>query len=178
MAKRAANGYSVPPIVIFLHGTAMIMMVNELRETSLIDSGEMAPSDRKWPSTFHKQLTQLVVFSDCSKPGNANLAYAISEENMEVFSDLFPKFDKDKYILANPGFNNCFVPRPQIILSEALKEAGLKHVGLTEEKLTMFELITNIWLFLWDNLWGGNELTLFYVPPGFGSRSLEKNFLP
>ena len=94
----------------------------------------MEPSDRKWPSTIHKQLTQLGVFSDCSKPGNANLAYAISEENMEVFSDLFPKFDKDKYILANPGFNNCFVPRPQIKLSEALKEAGLKHVGLTEEK--------------------------------------------
>jgi len=30
--KRAATGLSVPPIVIFLHGTAMIMMENELRE--------------------------------------------------------------------------------------------------------------------------------------------------
>jgi len=134
MEKRAANGYSVPPIVIFLHGTAMIMMVNELRETSLIESGEMKPEDRRWPSTFHKQLMELKVFDDCSKPGNANLAYAISEENMEVFSDLFPKFDKDKYILANPGFNNCFVPRPQFKLEEVLKEAKLKHVGLSEEK--------------------------------------------
>ncbi len=134
MEKRAANGYSVPPIVIFLHGTAMIMMVNELREASLIESGELAPSDRKWPSSFHKQLTELRVFDDCSKPGNANLAYAISEENMDVFSDLFPQFDKDRYILANPGFNNCFVPRPHMKLEDVLKEANLKHLGLTKEK--------------------------------------------
>jgi len=134
MEKRAAKGYSVPPIVIFLHGTAMIMMVNELRETSLIESGELKPSDRRWPSSFHKQLTELGVFDDCSKPGNANLAYAISEENMEVFSDLFPQFDKDRYILANPGFNNCFVPRPHEKLEDVLKEAKLKHLGLTKEK--------------------------------------------
>ena len=134
MEKRAANGYSVPPIVIFLHGTAMIMMVNELRETSLVESGELAPSDRKWPSSFHKQLTELGVFDDCGKPGNANLAYAISEENMEVFSELFPKFDKEKFILANPGFNRCFVPRPHMKLEDVLKEAKLKHLGLTKEK--------------------------------------------
>ncbi|MBT8234973.1 MAG: glycosyltransferase family 4 protein [Bacteroidia bacterium] len=134
MEKRAANGYAVPPIVIFLHGTAMKMMVNELRETALIESGELAPSERKWPSSFHKQLTELGVFSDSSKPGNANLAYAISEDNMEVFSELFPKFDKDKYILANPGYNSCFVPRPHNKLSDVLKEARLKHLGLTGEK--------------------------------------------
>ncbi|MBT8182573.1 MAG: glycosyltransferase family 4 protein, partial [Eudoraea sp.] len=134
MEKRAANRYSVPPIVIFLHGTAMIMMVNELREASLIESGELKPADRRWPSSFHKQLTELGVFDDCSKPGNANLAYAISEENMEVFSDLFPQFDKNRYILANPGFNNCFVPRPHERLEDVLKEAKLKHLGLTKEK--------------------------------------------
>ncbi len=134
MEKRAANGYSVPPIVIFLHGTAMKMMANELREVSLIESGEMAPTDRKWPSTFHEQLTALGVFDDCSKPGNANLAYAISEENMEVFSELFPRFDKDRFILANPGFNSCFVPRPYMKLQDVLKEANLKHLGLTKEK--------------------------------------------
>ena len=134
MEKRAANGHSVPPIVIFLHGTAMKMMVNELREASLIESGEMTPADRKWPSTFHKQLTALEVFDDCSKPGNANLAYAISEENMEVFSELFPQFNKDRFILANPGFNSCFVPRPHMELEDVLKEANLKHLGLTKEK--------------------------------------------
>ncbi|MBT8394012.1 MAG: hypothetical protein KJN66_04090, partial [Bacteroidia bacterium] len=105
MQKRAANGYSVPQIVIFLHGTAMIMMANELKEVSLVESGELAPSERKWASTFHKKLTKLGVFDNCSKPGNANLAYAISEENMEMFTDLFPHFDKDKFILANPGYN-------------------------------------------------------------------------
>ncbi len=141
MEKRAANGYSVPPIVIFLHGTAMIMMGNELRETSLTESGELTPSDRKWPSAFHKQLTELKIFDDCSKAGNANLAYAISEENMDVFSDLFPQFDKEKYILANPGFNNCFIPRPHMKLDDVLKEANLKHIGLTEEKI--FDVRTN-----------------------------------
>jgi len=134
MERRAANGYSVPPIVIFLHGTAMIMMGNELRETSLVKSGKLDASDRIWPSTFHKQLTELKVFDDCSKPGNANLAYAISEENMEVFIDLFPQFDKEKFILANPGFNSCFVPRPHMKLEDVLKEARLKHLGLTKEK--------------------------------------------
>lgn len=134
MEKRAENGYSVPPIVIFLHGTAMIMMQNELRETALVSAGELAPENRKWPSSFHKKLTDLAVFDDCSKPGNANLAYAISEENMDVFSELFPKFDKDKFILANPGFNNCFIPRPQMKLKDVLKEAKLKHIGLTDEK--------------------------------------------
>ncbi len=134
MERRAANGYSVPPIVIFLHGTAMIMMVNELREASLIESGELAPSDRKWPSSFHKQLTELGVFDDCSKPGNANLAYAISEENMDVFSDLFPQFDKERFILANPGFNSCFFPRPHMKLKDVLKEANLRHLGLTKDK--------------------------------------------
>lgn len=104
MERRAANGYSVPPIVIFLHGTAMIMMVNELREASLIESGELAPSDRKWPSSFHKQLTELGVFDDCSKSGNANLAYAISEENMDVFSDLFPQFDKERFYFGKSWF--------------------------------------------------------------------------
>lgn len=134
MEKRTANGLSVPPIVIFLHGTAMIMMENELRETALIKSGELESSDRKWPSSFHKQLTELKVFDDCGKPGNANLAYAISEENMDVFSELFPLFDKERFILANPGFNNCFIPRPQIKLEDVLKEAKLKHIGLTKEK--------------------------------------------
>jgi len=133
MEKRAENGYSVPPIVIFLHGTAMIMMVNELRETSLISSGQLEPSNRKWPSSFHKQLTDLKVFEDCNKPGNANLAYAISEENMDVFSNLFPQFDKKKFILANPGFNICFIPRPHVKLEDVLKEAKLKHLGLTKE---------------------------------------------
>ncbi|NNL15466.1 MAG: glycosyltransferase family 4 protein [Flavobacteriaceae bacterium] len=134
MKKRAANGYSVPKIVIFLHGTAMIMMANELKEVSLVESRELAPSERKWPSTFHKKLTELGVFDDCSKPGNANLAYAISEENMEVFTDLFPQFDKEKFILANPGYNSCFVPRPNMKLEDVLKEANLKHLGLTKEK--------------------------------------------
>ena len=134
MEKRAANGYSVPPIVIFLHGTAMIMMQNELRETALVRAGELAPANGKWPSSFHKQLTDLAVFDDCSKSGNANLAYAISEENMDVFSELFPKFDKEKFILANPGFNNCFIPRPQMKLKDVLTEAKLKHIGLTKEK--------------------------------------------
>ena len=134
MERRAANGYSIPPIVIFLHGTAMIMMANELREVSLIESGKLAPSQRTWPSSFHKQLTELEVFDDCSKPGNANLAYAISEENMDVFSDLFPKFDKERFILANPGFNSCFIPRPHMKLEDVLKEAKLKHLGLTKEK--------------------------------------------
>ncbi|MGB5169803.1 glycosyltransferase family 4 protein [Eudoraea sp.] len=129
MEKRAENGYSVPPIVAFLHGTAMIMMVNEVRE--LAES--LAPSDRKWPSSFHKQLTEMGIFNDYTIPGNVNLAYAISEENMEVFSELFPKFNKDRFILANPGFNACFVPRPEFKLSDVLKEAGLKHIGLTEE---------------------------------------------
>ena len=141
MNRRAANGLSVPPIVIFLHGTAMIMMVNELQEVSLVKSGELLASNRKWPSSFHKQLTELEVFNDCSKPGNANLAYAISEENMDVFSDLFPKFDKEKFILANPGFNNCFIPRPQMKLEDVLKEANLKHIGLSEEKT--FDLRTD-----------------------------------
>ena len=141
MKRRAANGYSVPPIVIFLHGTAMIMMMNELREVSLVKSGKMLASDRKWPSSFHKQLTELEIFDDCSKPGNANLAYAISEENMDVFSNLFPKFDKKKFILANPGFNNCFIPQPQIKLEDVLKEAKLKHLGLSEEKT--FDLRTD-----------------------------------
>jgi len=141
MEKRAANGYSVPPIVIFLHGTAMIMMGNELRETSLVKSGELAASDRKWPSSFHKQLTKLGVFDDCKLPGNANLAYAISEENMDVFSDLFPKFDKDKFILANPGFNSTFIPRPEMKLEDVLKEAKLKHIALTKEKT--FDLRTD-----------------------------------
>ncbi len=134
MEKRASNGYSVPPIVIFLHGTAMKMMVNELREASLIRSCELASSNRKWPSSFHKQLTELRVFEDCSKLGNANLAYAIAEENMDVFSDLFPQFDKGRFILANPGFNNCFIPRPQMKLEDVLKVAKLKHIGLTKEK--------------------------------------------
>ncbi len=134
MEKRAENGYAIPPIVIFLHGTAMKMMRNELRELAEIESGELLPSERKWPSSFHKQLTDLCVFSDCSKPGNANLAYAISEENMEVFSELFPEFDTDKFILANPGYNSCFFPRPDRKLSDVLKEARLKHLGLTEEK--------------------------------------------
>ncbi len=134
MEKRAANGLSVPPIVIFLHGTAMIMMGNELRETAMIESGELAPSDRTWPSTFHKQLTELKLFDDYTKPGNANLAYAISEENMDVFADLFPKFNKDRFILANPGFNSCFIPRPHKKLEDVLKEANLKHLGLTKEK--------------------------------------------
>ena len=49
MERRAANGYSVPPIVIFLHGTAMIMMGNEIRETSLVESGKLLASDRIWP---------------------------------------------------------------------------------------------------------------------------------
>ena len=141
MERRAANGCSVPPIVIFLHGTAMIMMQNELREVELVKSGEMLESDRIWPSSFHKQLTELEVFDDCSKPGNANLAYAISEENMDVFCDLFPKFDKEKFILANPGFNNCFVPRPEMKLEDVLMEAKLKHLGLSEEK--SFDLRTD-----------------------------------
>ena len=141
MEKRAANGYSVPPIVIFLHGTAMIMMQNEIRETAMVSAGELAPEDRKWPSTFHKQLTDLEVFDNCSKPGNANLAYAISEENMDVFSELFPRFDNDKFILANPGFNDCFIPRPQMKLKDVLKEARLKHIGLTKEKT--FDLRTD-----------------------------------
>ncbi|NNK76776.1 MAG: glycosyltransferase family 4 protein, partial [Maribacter sp.] len=118
--------------------TAMIMMVNELRETSMINSqstgDHLALLDRKWPSSFHKQLTELGVFNDCTKPGNVNLAYAISEKNMEVFSDLFPQFDKKRFILANPGFNSCFVPRPEIKLEDVLKEARLKHLGLTAEK--------------------------------------------
>ena len=141
MGKRAANGLSVPPIVIFLHGTAMIMMVNELREVALVKTGELLASDRKWPSSFHKQLTELGVFDDCSKPGNANLAYAISKENMDVFSNLFPQFDKEKFILANPGFNNCFIPRPQMKLEDVLYEANLKHMGLSEEKT--FDLRTD-----------------------------------
>jgi glycosyltransferase involved in cell wall biosynthesis len=134
MEKRAANGYPVPPIVIFLHGTAMIMMGNELREVSLVKSGKLLASDRKWPSSFHKQLTELEVFDDCSKPGNANLAYTISEENKDVFSNLFPQFDKEKFILANPGFNNCFIPRPKVKLEDVLRAANLKHIGLSEEK--------------------------------------------
>lgn len=134
MERRAANGLSVPPIVIFLHGTAMIMMGNELRELSEIESGKLLAADRKWPSTFHKRLTELAVFEDCSKPGNANLAYAISEDNIDIFSNLFPKFDNDKYIIANPGFNNCFIPRPEMSLEAVLKEANLSHIGLSEEK--------------------------------------------
>ncbi len=137
MEKRAANGLSVPPIVIFLHGTAMIMMVNELRETAMIEAEDAADGSsfvRKWPSSFHKQLTEMEVFDDCTKPGNANLAFAISEENMKTFSELFPRFDKDRFILANPGFNRCFVPRPEEKLADVLKKAGLKHLGLTEEK--------------------------------------------
>ena len=134
MERRAANGYSVPPIVIFLHGTAMIMMGNEIRETSLVESGKLLNSDRIWPSAFHKQLTEMEVFDDCSKAGNANLAYAISEDNMDVFSELFPQFDKGKYILANPGFNDIFVPRPNVSLETVLKEANLKHLALTTEK--------------------------------------------
>lgn len=141
MEKRAKNGLSVPPIVIFLHGTAMIMMGNELREEALVKSGKLLVSDRKWPSTFHKKLTELAVFDDCSKPGNANLAYAISEENMDVFSELFPKFDKEKFILANPGFNDCFIPRPEMKLEDVLKQAKLKHIGLSEEK--SFDLRTD-----------------------------------
>ncbi len=134
MEKRAANGLSVPPIVTFLHGTAMIMMQNELREEALVKSGKMDPSERKWPSSFHKQLTELGVFNDCTKPGNANLAYAISEDNLELFSELFPKFDKKRFVLANPGYNSCFVPRPDVKLSDVLKEAKLRHIGLTEDK--------------------------------------------
>lgn len=138
MDRRAANGYSVPPIVAFLHGTSMIMMVNELRETAQINGGgageKLLPQDRKWPSSFHKKLSEMKIFDDCSKPGNVNLAFAISEENMEVFSDLFPQFNKERYILANPGFNSCFFPRPNKRLGEVLKEAGLKHLGLTKEK--------------------------------------------
>jgi len=137
MDKRAANGLSVPPIVIFLHGTAMIMMENELRESSMMNSennNTMASFERKWPSSFHKQLTELGIFDDYTKPGNANLAYAISEENMETFSKLFPRFDKSRFILANPGYNACFVPRPEMTLSEVLHEAKLRHLALTEEK--------------------------------------------
>lgn len=141
MKRRAENGLSVPPIVIFLHGTAMIMMQNELRETELVKSGKMLESDRIWPSTFHKQLTELGVFDDCNKPGNANLAYAISEENMEVFSELFPKFDKTKFILANPGFNSCFVPQPEMKLQDVLKKAKLRHLGLSKENT--FDLRTD-----------------------------------
>ncbi len=141
MERRAANDLTVPPIVIFLHGTAMIMMKNELQEIELVKSGKLLASDRIWPSSFHKQLTELEVFDDCSKPGNANLAYAISEENMDVFSELFPKFDKEKFILANPGFNNCFIPRPEMKLQDVLKEANLKHLGLSEE--TTFDLRTD-----------------------------------
>ena len=99
MEKRAANGYSVPPIVAFLHGTSMIMMVNELRETSMINGGstgkKLLLQDRKWPSSFHKKLSEMKIFDDCSKPGNVNLAYAISEDNIVVFSELFPQFNKD-----------------------------------------------------------------------------------
>lgn len=144
MQKRAANGLSVPPIVIFLHGTAMIMMVNELKETALIetmDPADQASYQRTWPSSFHQQLTEMKVFDDCTKPGNANLAFAISEDNTEVFSELFPRFDKDRFILANPGFNRCFVPRPEHGLTEVLKEARLKHHGLSEEK--SFEIRTD-----------------------------------
>ncbi len=141
MERRAANGLSVPPIVIFLHGTAMIMMQNELRETELVKSGKLLESDRKWPSTFHKKLTALQVFDDCSKPGNANLAYAISEENMDVFMELFPQFNKDKFILANPGFNGCFTPQPNMKLEDVLKESKLKHLGLSEDKI--FDLRTD-----------------------------------
>ncbi len=128
MEKRVANGLSIPPIVTFLHGTAMIMMENEIKEENTIES------ERKWPSTFHKQLTDMKIFDDCSKPGNVNLAYAISEENMEVFSYLFPKFDKERFILANPGFNNCFKPRPNIQMEKVLEESKLRHLALTDEK--------------------------------------------
>ena len=135
MEKRAAKGLSIPPIVTFLHGTAMIMMMNELKEKNV------TLSERKWPSNFHELLTDMKIFDDCSKPGNVNLAYAISEENMDIFSELFPQFDKDRFILANPGFNACFTPRPNVKLSEVLKEAGLRHIALTEEK--SFDVRTN-----------------------------------
>jgi len=52
---------------------------------------------------------------------------------MDVFSNLFPQFDEKKFILANPGFNNCFIPRHQVKLEDVLKEAKLKHLGLTKE---------------------------------------------
>jgi glycosyltransferase involved in cell wall biosynthesis len=135
MDRRIANGLSVPPIVTFLHGTAMIMMRNEMRETSLIDSGGPgAPAgyERKWPSSFHKQLTELAIFDDCTKPGNVNLAYAISEENMDEFSRLFPRFDPERFILANPGYNPCFVHDPEAEPADVLAEVALKHLGLTE----------------------------------------------
>ncbi len=134
MDRRAANGLSVPPIVIFLHGTAMIMMENEIRETRLVESGELLPEDRTWPSSFHQRLTESGVFSDFEKPGNANLAYAISEENMETFSRLFPQFDKNRFILANPGFNPSFVPRPEEKLVDVLTAAGLRHLGLSDDQ--------------------------------------------
>ncbi len=137
MDKRVANGYSVPPIVIFLHGTAMIMMVNERKEDALLQSmsaEEAKNFKRKWPSSFHKRLTALGVFDDCQKPGNANLAYAISRDNMETFAELFPRFDKSRFILANPGYNTCFVPRPELTIADVLSELKLKHLALTEAK--------------------------------------------
>lgn len=137
MDKRAANGFSIPPIVIFLHGTAMIMMVNELKEEALIKSLPAAEAEiyeRRWPSSFHKRLTDLGVFDDCQKPGNANLAYAISQDNMETFAELFPRFDKNRFILANPGYNNCFVPRPDRTIADVLSELKLKHLALTKAK--------------------------------------------
>lgn len=137
MARRAAEGLSIPPIVTFLHGTAMIMMVNELRDAKLAEAehpDNPALFKKTWPSSFHKRMIESGVFSDCTKPGNANLAYAISEDNMEVFSELFPQFDQDRFILANPGFNRCFVPRPDDKLADVLTAIGMKHLALTPEK--------------------------------------------
>lgn len=100
---RVAAGRSRVPVVCFAHGTELKMYVHEQR-------GE-DPTEFPW--RFLPFVQQEKIFDWADPDHGVDVVAAISSEQIEAFSAIFPEFPRERMVLSHNGYNQqVFHPDP------------------------------------------------------------------
>ncbi len=94
LRRRVKEGRPKAALVCFVHGTALKMYVHE----------KDGKSPEEFPLRFLPFLNDSKVFDDVEGDG-VQLCYAISEQQIKAFREIFPAFPEDRVVISPNGIN-------------------------------------------------------------------------
>ncbi len=100
---RIAEGRADMPLLCFAHGTALKMYANERR----------GDKPDEFPLRFLPMIEREGIFDLGNPGGSVDLAAAISNQQIDALTDIFPSFPRERVVLSPNGYNQAiFRPMP------------------------------------------------------------------
>ncbi len=117
LRRRVKEGKPQCPLVCFVHGTALKMYHHE-KDQQLPD---------EFPSRFLPLMESARIFSSWEEDG-VQLCYAISQQQIQSFLEIFPSFPKERVVISPNGINQqIFHPTPGATIATVLSEFSTWH---------------------------------------------------